>query len=59
MSVFREFGDLHINLELVCYVYFNDESADVYFTNGTNLTLCGKDAIYLKNILFSPLTIGG
>lgn len=59
MSVFREFGDLHINLELVCYVYFNERSADVHFTNGSEVTLYGKDAIDLKNILFSPLTIGG
>ena len=59
MSAFREFGDLHINLENVCYVIFNEDSADVFFTNGSEVTLCGKDAIDLKNILFSPLTIGG
>ena len=56
MSAFREFGDLHINLENVCYVNFNKDSADVFFTNGSEVTLCGKDAIDLKNILFSPLT---
>ena len=59
MSAFREFGDLHINLENVCYVKFNEDSADVFFTNGSEVTLCGKDAIDIKNILFSPLTIGG
>lgn len=59
MSNFREFGDLHINLENVCYVNFNEDSADVFFTNGNEVTLCGKDMVNLKNILFSPLTIGG
>lgn len=51
MSAFREFGDLHINLDLVCYVYFNDKSADVYFTNGTDITLCGDDCEELKKML--------
>lgn len=52
MSAFREFGDLHINLDLVCYVYFNDKSADVYFTNGLDLTLNGKDCQELKKMLY-------
>lgn len=51
MSSFRNFGLTHINLENVCYVNFNEDSVDVIFNNGIELTLCGKDKIDFENTL--------
>jgi hypothetical protein len=51
MSAFRKFGNMHINLENVCYVIIDEDSADVIFTNGCEVTFCGKDKVELENTL--------